>query len=248
MLLFAILVPLCIDDWSIKSGMTIAGLELMCILILAGFWLPSRIGNLAFRGLAALVFLAYLTYLIHGIYSWQVNGTPPVGPLMGFLVIGLPCLTFAALGTFSIRAEPSPEQLAGELQAYEEALLQPDWTFYEHYLKRPIPTALRELYADRDLVTDGVIHYDKNVRINAFAPVNEQCLLDTRERIGIAVLAIARSDCGDPIYLRPGPTERDKIYLTYHDDDKTIVVADSVAAFLEQLRNVRSSSRRCIED
>ncbi len=216
----------------------------MCLLLLAGFWLPKRIGHLALRGLAGLVFLLYLIYLIDGIVSCYSAGESPINPFLGFLFIGLPSLMFSVLGRFSLRAEPSPEMLASERQIYEESLLRPDWTFYEHHLQRPIPAALRELYADRDLVTDGGFSYDKNIGIGSFEPLNEQCLLDTRDQVGTGVVAIATSDYGDPIYLRPGSGGPDKVYLTFHDGGETIVLADTVAAFLTRLRSARLSSRR----
>ena len=184
-----------------------------------------------------MVFLSYLSYLVHGVLAWISKGAFSAGPFLGFLFIGLPSLMFAALGRFSLRAELSSEQLAAERHAYEELILRPDWTFYENHLQRPVPTPLRELYSDRALVTAGGFVYSKEIGISTFEPLNEQYLLDTLEQLGFNVIAVATSDCGDPIYLRPGSGEPDKVYLTFHDSGETIVVADTVAAFLAQLRS-----------
>jgi cell wall assembly regulator SMI1 len=100
-----------------------------------------------------------------------------------------------------------------------------------------VPTALRELYVDRALVTDGGFDYARGSGISSFEPLNEKCVLDTREQLGSDLVPFATSDCGDPIYLRPGPSEPDKVYVTYHDEDKTEVLADSVAEFLTKVRN-----------
>lgn len=63
-LLFAILMPVLIDQWTPVSVAIMIVMELMCLALLAGFWLAARIGHWAFRCLAGLVFLGYAAYLI----------------------------------------------------------------------------------------------------------------------------------------------------------------------------------------
>jgi len=61
-LLLAVVMPLVIDGWTFGNVVLIGVMELMCVCLLAGFWLPSRRGFWAFRVLAGLVVLAYSTY------------------------------------------------------------------------------------------------------------------------------------------------------------------------------------------
>lgn len=243
-LIFAISMPLIIEEWTLSRAALMAGIEFMCLSLLAGLWLPAKIGNWAFRILAGSVFLAYASYLIYELFlsgaPFRLSGrrgeASPRNALLGFVIIGLPSLWFALKGRFSLRAEPSPEQLAAERQALEERLLRPDWAFYERHLQRPAPKALRELYASRALLTADVIEYPGENGISTFEPLDEQGLLDASEEPGTDVVPIATSDCGDPIYLRPGPSEPDTLYITCHDGGDTEVFAESVAAMLEKLR------------
>jgi hypothetical protein len=251
-ILFAILMPVSIEKWTpIAVGLMVAA-EILCLALLAGFWLPARIGRRAFRVVTALVFLIYAGYLFDEVKSshwhWSRHrGHSPFGALAGFICIGLPCLWFTLKGRLTILPEPSAEKIGEERRAYEEQILKPDWEFYERHLERPAPAALRELYADRELVANGALEYGDGHGISTFNPLNEQGLLDTREQLDSDIVAIATSDCGDPIYLRPGAKEPDTVYLTCHDADKTEVFAESVAAMVRKLRaanrDLPSSSR-----
>src|SRR5687767_12221008 len=127
------------------------------------------------------------------------------------------------------RANP-PEKLAADRRAYEERILRPDWAFYERHLQRPAPAALRELYADRVLVTAQGLDYTDAEQISTFEALDEKGLLETRPWLGFDAVAIATSDLGDPIYLRPGASEADTVYITHHDGGDTEVFAQSVAA------------------
>lgn len=140
------------------------------------------------------------------------------------------------------RRRNPPEKVAAERRALEERLFHPDWEFYERHLQRPPPAALRELYADRALLTAPALDYDDGGVINTFGALDQQGLLDTREWLGFDVVAIATSDFGDPIYLRPGPSEPDTVYITHHDGGDTEVFAGSVGAMLERLRRANRSA------
>jgi len=244
LIIFAVVMPLVGDKWTPLSVAMLVGLELMCLALLAGFWLPARYGHWAFRAVASLVFLAYASYIIKEFFfsstqfsvSRNRGESSPFNALLGFILIGLPSLWFALNGRFSFRAGVSKEQLAAERLAYEQRILRPDWAFYERHLQRPVPAALRSLYADQALVTAGLIKYSDTHVINSFEALDEQGLLDTRDQVGCDVVAIATTDCGDPIYLRPGSSEPDKVYVTYHDGGDTEVIAESIAVMLEKLK------------
>jgi hypothetical protein len=73
--------------------------------------------------------------------------------------------------------------------------------------------------------------------------LNENCLLDTRETIGYDIVPFAASDCGDPIYLRPGAGESDTVYIAYHDDPGNVeIFAESVASILEKVREANRAA------
>ena len=140
------------------------------------------------------------------------------------------------VNTIRYRRRNTPEKVAAETRAFEERLFHPHWEFYERHLQRPAPAALRELFADRALLAAQGLDYDDGEVISTFGALDEQGLLDTREWLGFDVVALATSDFGDPIYLRPGRSEPDTVYITHHDGGETEVFAESVGTMLERLR------------
>lgn len=144
---------------------------------------------------------------------------------------------------WQVRERRNAKVGAIERRAIEERLLRPDWSFYERHLQRSAPTSLRKLYADQSLITIVGLDYSKKYKISTFNPIDEDWLLDTRDTIGCDIVAIANSDCGDPIYLRPGSTESDTVYISHHDEPGHIAVfADSVATMLERLRDANRAA------
>jgi hypothetical protein len=115
-LLFAVFMPIAIEEWTPARVALITGMEFMCIALLAGFWLPVRFGRWAFRGLAGAVFLSYSGYLIYEFFfssaPFRILGNrgeaSPRNALLGFALIGLPSLWYALLGRFSLSA---PEEV-----------------------------------------------------------------------------------------------------------------------------------------
>ena len=247
LLLFAVLMPLCIPQWNTSRVLLMVGLELVILFLLLGLFGFAW----AFRALCGLIFLAYFTYLVSefvfGEKSFSLQGrrsdVSPRNALLGFIVIGLPSLWFAVLGRFSLRLPPTPEELAAAQKEDDERLLKPDWKFYEQHLKRPVPTALRQLYADSELITMQGVDVGGDYPINEFMPIDEKSMTELGE-INLEIFAIAINECGDPIYLRPGASEPDKVYVTYHDGGETEVLAESVDVFVEKLKgNVQRKSR-----
>ncbi len=126
-LLFAVLMPLCVDEWTSTRVLFMAGVELICFLFLAGFWLPSRLGNWAFRLFAGLVALAYAAYFVYEFYfsnkALTVTGSrgddSPFNALLGLLVIGVPSFLFAVLGRFTLRPPP-PETEEHPIESNED--------------------------------------------------------------------------------------------------------------------------------
>lgn len=141
---------------------------------------------------------------------------------------------------YARRRRHSPEKEKAEREAMEKQILSPDWTFYERHLQRPVPSVLRELFADRELVTSCDLKFSKGIGISTFNPLNEDNLIETSGELGFDVVPFATSDCGDAVFLRPGTDQPDAVYIAYHDDPEKgiVVLADSVAEMLEKLRKM----------
>jgi hypothetical protein len=113
-LLFGVLMPLAIEQWTPMRVVLMFVGEAMCAALLVGFWLPGRIGRRAFRVLTGLVFLAYAGYLIDEFLfraaGFRLTGseaeTSPRNAVGGFVVIGLPCLWYSLFGRFTLKPPP----------------------------------------------------------------------------------------------------------------------------------------------
>jgi len=223
-------------------------MEVVFVALLAGFWLPAKIAHWCFRLVTGVVFISCLAIAIDSFSSTQQptagrrsKKQSPYGSLPPLVLIGLPCLWYTLKGRFSLRPEVSQEELAAERQAVEASLLQPDWSFYEHHLQRAAPAELRALYADEKLITSTLLEYSDECSINTFEPLNESSLYAGAEDTAPAVVVFATTDFGDPIYLKPGTAESDAVYVTYHDGGDTEVLADSVAGFVERLKQANKT-------
>jgi hypothetical protein len=110
-LLCAIVMPLAMRDLTIGQLALAILIELALLSLLAGLWLPPKMGRLAFRVLSGLVFAAYAAYLIYEFFfSGKAIAVPgsraeaaPINALLGFLVIGVPAFKFAVFGRFAFR-------------------------------------------------------------------------------------------------------------------------------------------------
>lgn len=132
------------------------------------------------------------------------------------------------------RRRNTPEELAADRRICEARIASPDWVFYERHLERPVPAALRCLYSDRQRVLKVGAVYDDVHYISTFEPLDEKALVDTYDVFGLNVVPFANSD-GDIFYLRPGPDEKDAVYITYHDGGESWQIAPDVSVFLEHL-------------
>jgi hypothetical protein len=123
-------------------------------------------------------------------------------------------------------------ELADERRQRMHRLQNPDWGFYEKHLQRPVPAALKRLFANASLVGySGKPLESGEIYVTAFEPIDQQAVVDSEEWLGFEVVPFASSD-GDLIYFHPGPLEADRVYITYHDGGDTEVLAESADAFL----------------
>jgi hypothetical protein len=133
---------------------------------------------------------------------------------------------------------PSGSHVA-EREAYARRILAADWVSVERHLRRPPPQALRDLYADRRLVTQRDLKYDDDRLVSTFEPLDEKAMLESSRSLGFDAVVIATTDFGDAVYLRPGATEADTVHVTYHDGGDTEVFAESIEQMLVVLRQRR---------
>jgi hypothetical protein len=166
-----------------------------------------------------------------------MNSVVKIVEVLGLLLVGV-ILVGLWWTNRDYRRRFPPEQEAAWAKAVAERMLRPDWAFYEQHLQRPAPPALRELFADRAMVTSCCFELPKSSGIIAFNPLDKDSLLDTADLFGFDVVPFATGGCGDPIFLRPGKSEPDTVFIVYHDDRAKglVVLADSVAAMVEKLR------------
>jgi hypothetical protein len=190
--------------------------------------------------LAGVVGVTYGAYAVHGLFldgGGRSGGGRNWEALLGFLVIGLPSLWFAWKGRFTLRPEPTQEELEAAERAREEELLSPDWSFYEAHLQRRVPPALKVLYSEREMMTLSYVGYREPWMIGMFNPLRKESLVETKDHLGVDIVPIAWSHCGDPIFLRPGKGEADKVYVALHDDPGQVeVLAGSVEEMVERMR------------
>jgi hypothetical protein len=140
------------------------------------------------------------------------------------------------------RRDHPPASQEAEREDFEQRILKPDWSRVEHQLRRRVPEALRAMYADSALITLRDLSYSEEHVISAFEPLDEQAITETASWLGFGAVAIARTDFGDLIYLRPGVAEVDAVYLTHHDGSDTEIFAESVAQMLTVLRTAKPSA------
>jgi hypothetical protein len=110
LLLFAVSMPFLIPEWTAGRVILTVATSLVSLLLALGLFSPERF-RWAFRGVTALVFLGYAAFMIdefffsgHPILFPVQPGEPnPIRSLLGFIVIGMPCLWYTLLGRFRLR-------------------------------------------------------------------------------------------------------------------------------------------------
>lgn len=109
-LVLCFLFPLLIDQWAPVTVITVAGMEVLLVLVFLGFLNPV-VFHWAWRGVGGLIFTLFAAYLVTAVV--QSVGSPVLGrsggPItvlsatMGMLVFGLPGLWFALFGRLTLR-------------------------------------------------------------------------------------------------------------------------------------------------
>jgi hypothetical protein len=113
---FACMAYFSISDAKIVPALIGLGLTIGCVAMCVAMLLPSC--KWVTRLITGMVFAAYFAYLIHewifdiekgiGVGAARSEATPK-NALLGFIVIGLPCLWHTVFGRFTFRAQPHVE-------------------------------------------------------------------------------------------------------------------------------------------
>ena len=80
------------------------------------------------------------------------------------------------------------------------------------------------------------LRYSMDYSLSSFEALDEQAMADTRAWPGFEAVAIASTQEGDAIYLRPGPSEADVVYLTHHDGGNTEVFTAPLQQMVDTVR------------
>lgn len=102
LVLFAVGMPLMVDEWTVRSGVLVGALSGASILYALAMLSPARF-HWAGRTVAAMVFLAYLAYAISEIFfsnhpirlDERRSTASPMNAVLGLIIIGLPALWYA---------------------------------------------------------------------------------------------------------------------------------------------------------
>lgn len=117
LVLFIVLMPFLIPGWTMGRALNFIGIEVVCVSFLLGLWLPPRHAILAFRVVALLVFCSFAFYLYDMLFLSGKPLTPtgsraaasPGNAVLGFCLIGLPCLLFAIFARVSVELVEAPK-------------------------------------------------------------------------------------------------------------------------------------------
>jgi hypothetical protein len=159
------------------------------------------------------------------------------------LFIGLPVFLLRVIDRKRIgraRQRQTSASDSAERETHERRILAPDWVCVERHLRRPPPRPLRDLYADRRLVTQRDLEYDNDRRISTFEPLDEEAMADASQALGFDAVVIATTDFGDSIYLQPGAGEANVVRVAYHDGGDINVFAESMEGMMDILKRRHS--------
>jgi len=110
-----VVLPLTIPSFTPKAVLSMTVLELIGMFLLLSMWTKGKIQKIAFRIVTGFVVIVYASYLIYEFFysGHSLNDTgssseaSPKNSLLGFIIIGLPCLWFTIFGRFTL--SPAPE-------------------------------------------------------------------------------------------------------------------------------------------
>jgi hypothetical protein len=128
------------------------------------------------------------------------------------------------------RLRNMPEKIEAQRQLVEERLSEPDWQFYEEHLQRGVPSVLRRVFSREEYLAGAYIFSDLYIH---FSPIDQTALTENWVMPGTVPFA----ECnGDPIFLKPGASESDAVFIAFHDGGDIEELSPTVDSFVEHLR------------
>ena len=112
----------------------------------------------------------------------------------------------------------------------ESRVRAPDWGFLESQLQRPVPPALQALFRS-NFISAPALYFGETYLF--LSPIDCAALDENWVLRGVVPFAYSEAD---PIYLKPGPTTANAVFITYHDGNDTEELAPSIEAFTAGLR------------
>jgi hypothetical protein len=112
LLLCGLGVPLMLEDWNPTKVIVAVGWSACCLLAIPALYDARRFWWAA-RGVTAIIFACYLSYLIFEVFMsgksfalTRRSDASPFNSLLGFVIIGLPALWYTCFGRFTLRKPP----------------------------------------------------------------------------------------------------------------------------------------------
>ena len=115
LLTFLVLMPFLVRPAESGGWVVLVACEILALLVLLGLFDGRRFWW-CWRGVGALVFTAYVAYLVAMVLAgeWVGDGrrssTSAVNAAIGLVIFGLPGLWFAVYGRLTFRPEPEPPE------------------------------------------------------------------------------------------------------------------------------------------
>ena|SRR2546430_6590438 len=109
--LSAVLLPFLAGKWTVSSFFFVVPIEALFVALILALFNPQRFWW-ATRSVTGIVFCLYLDYAIEEVFlsgkGWEVGfgsraEASPLNAILGFIVIGLPCLWYTLFGRFSLK-------------------------------------------------------------------------------------------------------------------------------------------------
>ena len=150
---------------------------------------------------------------------------------LNYLVyVALACIASYLFYLLRKRNQKMNERSQAYWQRLQEQVLQPDWVFYEKHLQRAVPTAMKELFDNRRLLEAGFA-WDRKP-LNSFMPL---CSNWEVEVDGFDLVPFARIE-GEVVFLKPGATEKNAVYIWYHDGgDGPELLCNDITDFVKRI-------------
>lgn len=209
------------------------------------FWLLVRIlvgGPLGFFGVVfILVGLSMMAFAIWAIFQEGEASTLRFLSAFGILAAGILLGGRMVYGAFS-RSGPTRAEIEERLRLRAERLANPDWDLYERHLGRPVPEKLKEQFGTPEEFSFPSPFDDGESLEATWSPIHpSELLIPDEAEDGMEVLPFAWLAEGGVLFLLPGATTPDRVYLMDSGGGENVVLASpSIEDFCSLIRETES--------